>query len=375
MEPPRQANLCCQPPSGHHTADPELIREALAAFIPSNGSAPASEPPEISPTLGGANNVTVRVTVGPDRTHFILRIYNNGNNSDKVRFEHEVLRQLHEQFPLSFQLPKAVPTFSPPHSTHVLLSSGAEACLFHVIPGTLAGRGASPEALGRAAGELCAAMAQLPTSPSQLPPPLPPLFDLYAAHPAICSAAAFDAAVASTPGFRSSGESSAAMDFLVKEIHALDQEIMRYKSLGLPLQLTHGDLHYDNVLVDVLGGVTGLLDFEFCTLDWRAMDLAIPLSKYVGEGEPLKMCNPFVSGFVKHVELTPTEAQAMPDLINLRILSNVIYFVGRVVAGEDGLESLISRVGVYARRVRWVQANRAAIVDMIVSLLPATTAA
>jgi Ser/Thr protein kinase RdoA (MazF antagonist) len=37
-------------------------------------------------------------------------------------------------------------------------------------------------------------------------------------------------------------------------------------------------LHYDNVLVEN-GKVTGLLDFEFCAHDWRAMELAVCLSK------------------------------------------------------------------------------------------------
>lgn len=41
-----------------------------------------------------------------------------------------------------------------------------------------------------------------------------------------------------------------------------------------PKQLIHGDLHYDNVLVDD-EKVSGLLDFEFAAFDWRAMELAV----------------------------------------------------------------------------------------------------
>ena len=41
-----------------------------------------------------------------------------------------------------------------------------------------------------------------------------------------------------------------------------------------PKQLIHGDLHYDNVLVEA-DKVSGLLDFEFCAYDWRAMELAV----------------------------------------------------------------------------------------------------
>lgn len=38
-----------------------------------------------------------------------------------------------------------------------------------------------------------------------------------------------------------------AMDFLVEQIRALELEA--YQQLGLPMQIIHGDLHYDNVMV------------------------------------------------------------------------------------------------------------------------------
>ncbi|GIL84124.1 hypothetical protein Vretimale_11089 [Volvox reticuliferus] len=130
------------------------------------------------------------------------------------------------------------------------------------------------------------------------------------------------------------------------------------------MQLIHGDLHYDNVMV-VEDTVSGLLDFEFCAYDWRAMELAVALSKYVGEDDPLPLCERFVSGFAQHGQLTDAEIAAIPDLVNLRIFSNAVYFTGRAIAGEDSLESLTSRAGSYAKRVRWVNANRGALVAVI----------
>ena len=53
----------------------------------------------------------------------------------------------------------------------------------------------------------------------------------------------------------------------------------------LPMSLIHEDLNYDNFLVDECG-VSGKLDFEFTAYDWRAMELAICLSKYCSEQEP-----------------------------------------------------------------------------------------
>ena len=43
-------------------------------------------------------------------------------------------------------------------------------------------------------------------------------------------------------------------------------------------------MHYDNVLV-YEEKVSGLLDFEFCAWDFRAMELAICLSKYASESD------------------------------------------------------------------------------------------
>eukprot|EP00882_Tetradesmus_deserticola_P018811 GHRQ01020201.1.p1 GENE.GHRQ01020201.1~~GHRQ01020201.1.p1 ORF type:complete len:108 (+),score=62.68 GHRQ01020201.1:200-523(+) len=95
------------------------------------------------------------------------------------------------------------------------------------------------------------------------------------------------------------------------------------------------------------------------------MELAVALSKYVGEEEPLPLITEFVSGYAKKGQLSSTEIDILPDLINLRIFSNVIYFTGRALAGEDGIGSLTSRAGSYAKRVAWVNANREAIVDAV----------
>lgn len=55
------------------------------------------------------------------------------------------------------------------------------------------------------------------------------------------------------------------MDYLVGEIRAIEPKLESYQQLGLPMQLIHGDLHYDNVMV--LGDkVSGLLDFEVCCI-------------------------------------------------------------------------------------------------------------
>lgn len=310
----------------------------------------------------------MQYVTAPDGKRYILRIYNNGGKSNKVVFEHEVLQQLGKQA-LSFQVPTAKRSRN--GKAHELLSSGDEACVFEIIPGTLA-KTTSPQEVGRATGELCSAMAAIDMGGREASAPVPPYFDVFNVHHSM-NRELFYKQVAENPGFAVCRE---AIDYLTSEIRALEPKLEAYTSGGakLPMQLIHGDLHYDNVLV-LEDTVSGLLDFEFVAYDWRVMELAVALSKYVGEDDPLPLITEFVSGYAQHGTLTDAEVAAVPDCINLRIFSNVIYFTGRAYAGEDGLESLTSRAPSYAKRVRWVNANREQIMATIKELMRAPVAA
>lgn len=67
----------------------------------------------------------------------------------QVAFEHKLLAALNQQ-PLSFQVPAALPSRA--GRPHELLSSGTEACVFEIIPGTLA-KTTSPQEVG--GGDVC----------------------------------------------------------------------------------------------------------------------------------------------------------------------------------------------------------------------------
>mmetsp|Transcript_22877 Transcript_22877/g.51592 ORF Transcript_22877/g.51592 Transcript_22877/m.51592 type:complete len:102 (+) Transcript_22877:118-423(+) len=98
------------------------------------------------------------------------------------------------------------------------------------------------------------------------------------------------------------------------------------------------------------------------------MELAVCLSKYVSEPEPLPLVQAFIAGFAESgLSLTPDECAGLPEMINLRVMSNCVYFVGRAIAGEDSIESLTSRAAMYADRVKWVRENRGLIVDAIIA--------
>lgn len=91
------------------------------------------------------------------------------------------------------------------------------------------------------------------------------------------------------------------------------------------------------------------------------------MSKYAGELEALQLFTDFADGYGVHGRLSATEASCIPDLIILRVLSNVVYFIGRAYAGEDTLEILVSKAETYYARIKWIHDNKQTIIDIIAS--------
>lgn len=245
-------------------------------------------------------------------------------------------------------------------TTMARLSNGAEACMCEFIPGALP-KLSCVEPIGRACGELNTALALLTDLDTSMCN-VAPYWKMWDVHHAVTRENFMDT-LQNHPGFDNIRD--VALRMMHETLQIVDQcESPTYQSL--PCQLIHGDLHYDNVLVQD-EEVTALLDFEFASYDWRALELAICLSKYAGE-EPDAMIyfDDFIDGYAKTGILTLPEAKAIPTLINLRILSNVAYFVGRAIAEEDSISSLTTRIANYERRVLWVKSNADRIVARIV---------
>lgn len=222
-----------------------ILMEAISHFLTDCNDSNT----KFSPTCGGVNNVVfyVQQTGGIDH---VLRIYNNGNDTSKVEYEHSVLLQLN-RMNLSFSLPETNRNIDDGKS-FVILSNGACACLFKLIPGSLP-KLTNVQEIGRVSGELNHAMLRVNLSEMPLKCPNPPYYDLYKVHHAVTkelfheklSSADFD-------------DYRASADFVLEEIRGIEERIAGYQiaSPALPIQLIHGDLHYDNVLCEN-GKVTG----------------------------------------------------------------------------------------------------------------------
>lgn len=171
--------MAASPQTGHQTAEASLVNEALALFFEHPGNLLQRN------TTGGVNNICLQLHVdhGNHWKRYILRIYNNGNNSAKVAFEHDILAQLQamHQNPatkLSFEVPNALLSLN--GRVHELLSSGAECCVFHFITGQLAST-TSPEEVGRATGELSVALGQVKVNSASPTPPYGQHFEIIIA--------------------------------------------------------------------------------------------------------------------------------------------------------------------------------------------------
>lgn len=335
-------------------AQPEVVKEALGYFLDQPDDA------TVTPTSSGVNNVVQYVDTNDGR-NLILRIYNNGCNTAAVEYEHAILNAI-DRTSLPFQVPKYI--LSKNGNSMELLKSGTQCCMCERIPGVLP-KNSDPKPLGRATGQLMAAMSKIQLDVS---PPIAPYYRVYDVHKGIggdktkfyeyCKGSQFDQC---RNGIETLCNTLQSIDTVIDEYLAADP-------MHFPQHIIHGDLHYDNVLTDkTTGEVTGLLDFEFCTIDWRAMEVAVCLSKYVGEGDPYPLVESFIDGFCGSGLLTEQECRAIPDLINLRVLSNCVYFVGRAISGQDNISSLTSRADMYAQRVLWVNENKHRISECILS--------
>jgi Ser/Thr protein kinase RdoA (MazF antagonist) len=379
-----------------------LVKEATLCYFQSDSNAPSIDF-EVRPTSHGSNNWVYYVDVNGEC--FVLRLYNNGNSLIKVKAEHAILEALTEVHGLPFSTPQLIHAAVPSHSergnggrkdaqksTFVELSNGSHACFFRFLPGEyVGGKSAFMPSMGRATSELMAVLQELYTQSSSAhddktitsPTMLSlrdthehgpaPYWDLWRVHASISGKEAFLAYCEHSPDL---APFAADMQTLLSAISDMEAQISAWHASGdgdggFPLSFVHGDLVTDNFLCRTTEeshdsdegrenahthDVTAVLDFEFVGCDWRAMELATCISKFPEEEQPMRNLGLFAQGFRQagKVQLTAAEVQALPALIRLRVLSNVVYFVGRAMAGEAAISALTDRIGGYCRRLLWL---------------------
>jgi homoserine kinase type II len=313
---------------------------------------------------GGVNNACLIASytpVGGTVVRLLLRIYNNGKNTPRVSYEHRVLKALEKKKDLlHFSVPTLVPTKTTGED-FLVLKSGNAACAFVIIEGGPASNDDAFE-MGKATAVLVKAMDDV-----NLDQPCPnPLYrDLFAAHHASTRENTY-AKLKEPETFKDCQE---AIDYLTSEMEQAEKLIDRIKAMDppLPTQQIHADAHGDQFLIKD-GKVMGLLDFEFSAAnEWRVAEICVGLTKFLaGKTDETikKLVTEFTAGYgAGGGKLLAREMDLIPELVILRVLSNVVYFCGRSISGEDSIEALTGRAKTYAARCQWVYRNREWIVE------------
>ncbi|WP_438351774.1 phosphotransferase enzyme family protein [Paenibacillus sp. FA6] len=287
--------------------------------------------------VGGWNNTTYFIE-NKERSS-VLRCYDTHRDSEKIEFEHAVLELLQHES-LGFKIPVPIKTLT--GETIVKVEDGSErfACLFEYIEGVSPKESSAIIAysFGEVAGELSATLATITPGIS---PAYRPYYELQNSYPICTREIVFD--FCENP--------SEAFDDLRQELHTLG---VAYKEIcdslagleKLPQQLVHGDLNESNLLVhgDDTDEVIALLDFEFCTLDVRAMEPAVIISGLLGHKEEIEAVRQFCTGFGNKVSLFPEEIAAIPVLMRLRKIDVFLHFMSRFFEGTDKPEVLREQV-------------------------------
>ncbi|WP_308634287.1 phosphotransferase [Paenibacillus silvisoli] len=304
----------------------------------------------------GMNNTTRMIYAGQDK--LVLRIYENHRDRALIETEHAILWEL-QQAKLAFEVP--VPVRNRQHESITIGPDGKLAALYRYIPGNRPDPSADEHVygLGAAAGELSQALARMADLP-ELIPQYKPYYELEENHGALPNEALLQLCVERPAQF---GDRHDNIVYLLRERERLTA--LRDRFAGLPQQWIHGDIVFTNAVARE-DRIAGLLDFEFCTIDARAMELAVVLAEFPGEAreEALRRFELFCNGFGERAKLSGEELQQLPALIKLRMIDVWLHFAGRLQSGLDPdhvLQDQIDRVSFVCKWVDEHEAELAAI--------------
>jgi homoserine kinase type II len=302
----------------------------------------------------GFNNDTFFVSAREGE--FVLRVYRNTADPQRVRDEHDLLARLAMQ-ELPFAVP--VPLRTEEGDTLAVLESDAGprlAALFDRIPGEPASLDVPNARLaGRALGQLDAALGRLDL-PVRAPATLRDVHPLVSdPHAALADLAAERRVEASGPALDRGLDSFDRAHAIFDRVDAAREAI----AASLPRQIIHGDFAFPNLLVDD-GAVTGVLDFEFAGADVRAGDLACAMYVTVVRGDPARrweLLEALAAGYRRALPLDPLEVAAIPDLMLRRSAGGIVHWLGRWQQGIAPRAEPEARVGRSLRFVQWLDAN------------------
>ncbi len=152
------------------------------------------------------------------------------------------------------------------------------------------------------------------------------------------------------------------LESMMAELEGIRRRLVELEAAfcKLPRQWIHGDIGFTNALARG-EKVTGVLDFEFCTRDLRAMELAVVLPELITEEsseQSLRQIRLFTEGFGSKQGLTAEEISYLPDLMQLRMVDVYLHFAERFRQQLDPLTEWSGHTRRAAFVCRWIEDNR-----------------
>lgn len=290
----------------------------------------------------------------------MLRIYDTHKDIDKIQFEHAILRQL-AALHLPFRVPAPVCTKNGDTVVQLPENEGKYACLFEYIEGDSPAEDEADffDAFGKASGVLSAVLADV--DPGRAPV-YRPYYELRQSYP-LCSPEVIHEWCLNPPEpFRDLGKE---LELLYEAYENIADSLVDLKRL--PHQLVHGDLNASNLLVQTEdhSRVAALLDFEFCTMDVRAMEPAVILSGLVGHAQEQAAVREFWQGFSRVIELSAAEVSAIPVLMLLRKIDVFLHFVSRYLEGTDEARVVRKQIELLAAELSQLSASTAQMMKIL----------
>lgn len=294
--------------------------------------------------VSGMNNTTRIVNCGDHK--YVLRLYNNHGDMNTVKLEHDVLKAL-SGTELGFRVPEPIANID--GDTVTVLPDGKLAYLFHYIEGERPDPAhmAHIRALGQATGVISSALNGINYASE---PQYSPYYELGSTYSSMDKRMFEELA----------GRDAVLRDLALQFQYLQDQReqalALCERVAALPRQWIHGDICCGNALS---GGdrITGILDFEFVTIDSRAMELAVMMVDLLKKDLAANSENRLMvaaTAFQEVVKLTSEERKLLPALMKLRLLDITLHFAVRYRDGLDGPEVLAGIVDSCAYGCEWI---------------------
>jgi homoserine kinase type II len=311
----------------------------------------------VKPMLhSGYNNTLLRIEID-GRSRFALRIYGNHANPKFIEHELSVLWHL-SKCRLPFEIPAPIPTRE--NKLCAYLDEGGSkklAILISFIEGKnpLPNNLVHAQAVGEALAVLLDAMAAIQPKSERAPN----AYDqLHRVHPLVPDPFLAMDFLGSLAPKETKNRVNAILDSIYDDTKRI------YKTL--PKQLIHGDVIPGNVLI-ADDKVSGVLDFENCSLNPRVMDLAGAIDTWLfdalGTDEGWKRFDALCRGYAIVTRLYDEEYRALPTLILLRNANVLMHLVGRFLGGATPFVDVEQWIDSMIRIDDWLKKNREEMVE------------